>query len=598
MPFSDQLSRETAQPYFRRLRIILCALGLTGVFSISAFGVDAPAVSKISPELLTRFQSGNPGATAKVWVFFTDKGIADPAVLAKATADLSEYFSFRAIARRQKVRPGQLLFDETDLPVSADYLSLLSNSGITIHEVSRWLNAASISMTYAQALTVANLAFVREILPVMRTVQRLPAIEPVPRIEFAPAAPGALNYGPSFRQVSQIRANILHRLGYTGKGVLIGMLDTGFFIDHPVFDSLRLQGRIVATRDFINGDADVQDNAFDGQRDHGTATFSLLGGFADGTLIGTAFGASFALAKTEIVATEYIISEEDRWVKGLEWLDSLGADIVSSSLGYNVGDTGFSYTPAQMDGNTATTTKAADLAASKGLLVVNAAGNEGNDPWRIIIAPADGDSVLAVGAVDSLGFHTSFSSTGPTADGRIKPDVMAQGEDDWLASASGGYGRGGGTSFATPLAAGVAALLLEIDSTLTPFQIIQRLHQSASQASRPDNLYGWGIVNAARAAGFPEQPPVHRAQIRPNPVRTTATIDVTLDQPGKVELSIHTLAGERLWELVTNAAGTGAQTYFWDGRNQLGQPVAGGLYLLLIKTTSFQDVVKFALTRP
>ncbi len=597
MPFSIRLSEKVAQSFYRHLRITLWVIVLTGVSSLSAFSEDAPAISKISPELLTRFQSGNPAATAKVWVFFTDKGITNPPLLAKATADLSQYFSHRAVARRQKVRPGQPLFDETDLPVFSDYLTALSNSGVAIHQVSRWLNAASVSLTYSEALTVAGWSFVKEIRPVVRAVRPLPKVEPVEKLEFYSAAPEALNYGPSFRQVNQIRANILHQLGYTGRGVLIGMLDTGFFIDHPVFDSLRLGGRIVATRDFISGDADVQD-APDVQRNHGTSTFSLVGGFDDSTLIGTAFGASFALAKTEIVVGEDVISEEDRWVRGLEWFDSLGVDIASSSLGYSIGDAGFSYTPSQMDGNTAATTRAADLAASRGLLVVNAAGNEGSNSWRIVIAPADGDSVLAIGAVDSLGFRVSFSSTGPTADGRIKPDVMAQGAANYLAVASGGYSRGGGTSFATPLVAGVAALLLEVDSTLTPAALIDRLRQSASQASRPDTLYGWGIVNAARAAGVPEQPPVHRAQIRPNPVRTTASIDLTLDQPGKIQFAIYTVAGERVWEFFTSSASTGVQTYFWDGRNDGGRSVASGIYLLLVKTPSFQDVVKFAFVRP
>lgn len=473
---------------------------LASISSASVAG-EHTSPQKIAPALTTRWQT-SPDSSVKVWVFFTDKGSADPKVQAQALTNLNQYFSPRALARRQRVNRGQLVFDAADLPVSSNYLSQLSHSGITADQVSRWLNAASVSLTYPQALAAANLPFVREIRPVMRSVQLLPLIEPEVQIPYAPAAPEALNYGNSFRQVHQIKADSLHALGYTGQGILIGMLDTGFFTDHAAFDSLRLQGRLIATRDFINGDFDVQDNAFDGQRNHGTSTFSAVGGFVPGTLVGTAFGASFALAKTEILATEYVISEEDRWVAGLEWLDSLGADVVSSSLGYNVGDTGFSYTPAQMDGNTAITTQAADLAASRGLLVVNAAGNEGDGPWRIIIAPADGDSVLAVGAVDSLGSRVFFSSTGPTADGRIKPDVMAQGRADWLASAGGGYGRGSGTSFATPLVAGVVALLLDVDSALTPDQLIQRLHQSGSRASNPDTLMGWGIVNAFAASNL------------------------------------------------------------------------------------------------
>jgi len=245
---------------------------------------------------------------------------------------------------------------------------------------------------------------------------------------------------------------------------------------------------------------DDQDNS---QRWHGTAVFSTVGGFVDDVLVGSAYGAQFALAKTEIKAEEIQI-EEDYWVAGVEWADSVGADVVSSSLGYTEWDDGTGYTYEDMDGNTTFCTRAADLAVSKGVVVLNAAGNErGPWPaWNYIIAPADGDSVIAVGAVDLEGDIASFSSAGPTYDGRIKPDVVACGVGTYCVTSSGGYDRLNGTSLSTPLAAGVCALLLEANPEWNPIQVREALWRTASQADNPDNLMGYGIVNAAKASGF------------------------------------------------------------------------------------------------
>lgn len=491
-------------------RILTLLLGVTlPVAGPLSIGMAAPENSptRLQPQPAYGGPSGPelPPTAEKVWVFFTDKGpkMSSSAIQSLASQTVSE----RSVTRRARTRRNLPLFDEIDLPVNPQYLATLKSAlggGARIIFVSKWLNAASVELDPVTLERLKLLPFIKR----MQTVARQKA--PLPKVEAAylekepslTVVPEALAYGPSRRQLQQIKVDSMHQAGYKGRGVRIGILDTGFFIDHHVFDSLRADNRLIATYDFINNDTDVQDNNFDGQRDHGTSTFSLIGSWMPDTLIGVAYGAEFCLAKTEIVATEYVISEEDRWVAGLEWMDSLGCDIVSSSLGYSTGDTGFSYTTAQMDGNTAITTTAADLAASRGILVVNSAGNEGAIAWRIIIAPADGDSVLAVGAVDSNGVRVSFSSMGPTADGRIKPDVMAQGRAVWLARVTGSYGRGSGTSFSCPLTSGVCALLLEANPNWGPFDLITRLHTTASRASNPDTLYGWGIVNAYQAADF------------------------------------------------------------------------------------------------
>jgi len=386
--------------------------------------------------------------------------------------------------------------------VKKEYLDELKNLNLKIRVVSRWLNAASVMANRKQTEEIEKLTSVRAMKKVAIFYRREPP-PPEDRLKKfyqapkdqlkIPAKAGVLQYGESYAQLAQIHVPELHNLGYSGKGVLITMLDTGYFIHHQAFQNILNEGRLIATWDFINGDDDVEDGP-DDQRNHGTLTFSAAGGFAEDTLIGPAYGALFALAKTEVITSETQI-EEDYWVAGIQWADSLGADIVSSSLGYMDW-----YTYQDMDGNTADCTNAADLAVSKGIVVVNSAGNERNTAWYYIIAPADGDSVIAVGAVNLQGELAPFSSAGPTYDGRIKPDVVACGVSTFCASPDGGYTRVPGTSLSAPLVAGVCALLLEIHPDWTPIQVREALWTTASQADQPDNLFGYGIVNASNAS--------------------------------------------------------------------------------------------------
>jgi hypothetical protein len=277
------------------------------------------------------------------------------------------------------------------------------------------------------------------------------------------------------------------------------MIDTGFdYKQRLVFAKMV----VLAEYDFHWNDSNTANETVDPtiQHNHGTETLSVIGGFLEGNLIGPAYGATYALAKTEWVATETHI-EEDHWVAGIEWLEGLGADVVSSSLAYSTFDDGNNYTYEDMDGNTAVTTIAADIAAYKGVVVVNSAGNEGNSPWRYILAPADGDSVITAGAVSSSGLRVGFSSVGPTYDGRIKPDVMAMGSGVYSVdpTQTSGYIYVSGTSFSCPLIAGVCALVLEAHPELGPMDVRDAIRETADQTDFPDNFNGWGIVNAYKA---------------------------------------------------------------------------------------------------
>ena len=414
----------------------------------------AAQVWAVDPAQVLRREDG----TQKLWVLFTDKGLTraeEQSAIDAFGAQLPE----RALRRRAKVG-----FDvnRNDLPVAARYVDDVVATGATVVTKSRWLNAVSVFADDRQAAAIAALPFVRETRPVGRGTKRLPVIIPADG-QHSPQSDGrALDYGESQGQLEQIQVDQLHDEGLDGTGVLIAMLDTGFDTDHQVYRHLN----IVAERDFINDDAETADQPGDpdGQDAHGTATLSCVGGKYAGRLYGGSYEAGFILCKTEMLDEE-IQTEEDYWEAAIEWADSLGADVVSSSRGYLDW-----YTYEDMDGNTAVVTNAADMAAARGIVVVNSMGNEGDDPWLYMIAPADGDSVLSIGAVDIDGDRVGFSSVGPTYDGRIKPDVMALGRSAYVATTNdtASYGYSSSTSFSCPLTAGAVGLLVQARPDWSP----------------------------------------------------------------------------------------------------------------------------------
>ena len=423
-------------------------------------------------------------------MFFKDKGtrinLSDPPA----------YLSTRAMERRANRGTGPV-FDVHDFPVCQDYIARLERMGISIKAKSRWLNAVSAVMAPENIEMVRRLPFIHKIQPV-RSYSRGPAkkMKMVSATRMAAETDHDLDYGLSYMQNNMNRIPEVHDLGFSGKGVLIGLLDTGFdYHDRPVFSRMD----VVAEHDFIQNDDDTANDSTEYalEDEHGTMVLSVIGGYDSGDLIGPAYNAQFALGKTEAREYERRI-EEDFWVMGVEWLESMGVDIISSSLGYNRFDDGFSYTYSDLDGNTCVTTIAADRAASRGVAVFISAGNEFKYDWKYIMSPADGDSVIAVGAVNFEGEHAYFSSVGPTADGRIKPEVMAVGLSALCVnpeSEETGYLWANGTSFSCPLVAGAAALILEARPELTPMQLREALIRTASQFSAPDSLMGYGIAD-------------------------------------------------------------------------------------------------------
>ncbi len=516
--------RKTSKPLLMALALCLLAcqapLPAFGAPEAAVVATGAAEAAVIAPRLRQVLEAAARGerpapvrgqeSLLAVWVFFRDRPLDAPE-LERALAAAEDELAPRTARRRAKMRAAPdsaadrgagaaRLVDQRDLPVADRHLAAVAALGARPRQVSRWLNAASFDATPAQAAAIASLPGVRRLDLVARYRRTEPPPAPAPfSPPFPPAPPRAAAgidssfYGPSLGALAQLNVPAAHAEGWTGAGVLIGLLDTGFRTTHESLAHLPVVGRW----DFVNGDPVVENEPGDpsNAHNHGTSVLSALAGLRSGALVGPAYGAAVALAKTEDVAAEQPI-EEDWWVAGLEWLESLGADIVSSSLGYTDW-----YEFADLDGATAVTTVAGDLAAARGVLVVNAAGNERASSWGHIIAPADGDSIIAVGAVDLAGAATWFSSPGPTADGRIKPDLAALGTGVRVALAveNDKYGSLAGTSLACPLVAGVAALVLQRAPGLTPMQVRAALRATASLAAAPDNDLGWGIADAHAA---------------------------------------------------------------------------------------------------
>ncbi len=451
---------------------------------------EADAV-ELSSDLASRVVQGQ---STPVWVFFVDKG---------GETFSSDYPSTRALDRRAKMRESDSLLDWRDLPLSREYLNFFENRSWPLRNQSRWLNAVSLEADAAVLEILAEQDFVKHLAPVAgsRKSKDLP-------LENAEAVPGVrdtmIDYGLNESELEQIRVPEVHQRGYYGQGVIIGMLDTGCNTQHEALQN----SEILGTWDFIQNDEIIFDQLGDvpEQDHHGSRTFSTLAAYLPGLLVGVAFEASYYLAKTEKEGSEYPV-EEDYWVSGLEWLEAQGCDIVNSSIGYKDW-----YSFSDMDGNTALSTIAADHAASLGVLVVAAVGNERYE-FGHIIAPSDGDSVLAVGAVDSDGDYSWFSSPGPSYDGRIKPDVMARGQENYTIDPSSysGYLEVSGTSYCTALASGVAALVLCANPEAGPMELIEAMRQTADHAGYPNNDYGWGVLDALAAIDFFKPRIVHTA---------------------------------------------------------------------------------------
>ncbi len=453
--------------------------------------------------LLSTILTSGYSQFSKRVVFFTDKN-ETPFSLANPTA----YLSARAVERRTKYN---ISVDSTDLPLITRYVDSIVKAGtVTLLGRSRWLNAVIIQTTDANAIAKINsFPFVKSVSNVaLQANTTLPpdkfAVIPTAETPFVQqrneqTAADTFNYGSSSNQIKIHKGEFLHNIGARGQGMLMAFLDAGFFgfQTNQFFDSARVRNQFLGTWDFVAGNASVnEDNA------HGMQCFSTVGAYRPGVFVGSCPEAKYFLLRTEDAATEQII-EEYNWALGAEYADSAGVDVISSSLGYTTFDnSSFNHTYAEMNGNTTVISRMADLAAKKGMLVVNSAGNDGNSAWKYIGAPADGDSVLAVGAVNGSGIIASFSSYGPTSDGQIKPDVVSVGSGTTVSTTSGTVGSGSGTSFSGPNMAGLATALWQLFPEFNNYRIITTLHKASDKYTTPGDRYGYGLPNMKTALGI------------------------------------------------------------------------------------------------
>lgn len=490
----------SACPTLSGLQWTRCAV-LTTVCLVAAGSLALAGT--IHPSLEARLSIASPRDSFDVWVFFTDRGFATDRERRAALDAAQEAISEEALARRALV--GRSLADEMDLPVSRRYLEAVARLGAMRHPT-RWLNGTSARLAAEAIRCAADLSFVREVRPVARgrssglgpmygpDGRLLERIDPDSRMHRERTAAAALDdYGPSYDQLDEIGVIEAHEAGFMGARVRLMMLDTGFRKDHEAF----AEAHLLAERDFIFGDGDTQNEPEDDptQHWHGTATWGACGGYAPGALIGPAHRATFLLAKTEDIRSETQV-EEDNYVAALEWADAYGVMLTSASLIYLTFDDGGGWLYEQLDGDTAPITRAVDAAAARGILCVNAMGNMGPDPGTLG-EPADSDSMLACGAVDSQNSIANFSSRGPRVDGMVKPEVVARGVETWCADANdpAGYGTASGTSLSTPLVGGATALVMEAHPEWSAWQVRAALLQTADRAGAPNNDVGYGRIN-------------------------------------------------------------------------------------------------------
>jgi len=455
----------------------------------------------VSQGAMNYMLSKSGDGTTKIWVFFTDRGFDSYDEFSRAAQSASSRITERALARRTKVDRDKISI--TDIPVNAAYVNAITSLGATPRRTSRYLNAASFEVPISVIDKISDMDFVAEIRPMLGFKKDYSKVEDSSPSDKSGSSisldTDTLSYGASYDQLDQINVIAAHEAGYNGSGVLVAMFDTGFRKTHRVFLNIAMSGRLIAEWDFVFDDGNTSNEAEDWSSawNHGTLTWSTLGGEWADNHYGPAYGADFIIAKTEDVRSETPV-EEDNWLAAVEWADSIGADVISSSLGYTDW-----YTAPDYDGNTAVVTLAAEMAMANGIVVCNSAGNDGPGS-ATINTPTDADSIISVGAVYSSGTIVGFSSRGPTYDGRIKPEVCARGSGTACASSSGDevLTTASGTSLSCPLVGGVAALVLEAHPDWTPMQVREALMMTASNSTTPDNNYGWGIVDTWAAINY------------------------------------------------------------------------------------------------
>ncbi len=492
----------------------------------------------------------------------------------------SEFLTKRAIDRRNK----QLIsITEQDLPVNTIYIDSLKRAGIDVRHSSKWFNAVIVfSANSALMDTLNSVSFIRSVektKPITKASGQINKFEgTIPNLKNTNSG----SYGEAWNQIKSVNGHLLHQRGYTGKGLHIAVIDAGFkFADRlPAFKHLWDSGRILGTKDFVNPSSDIFT-----EHQHGMNVLSIIGGKTSG-YTGTAPDAAFWLLRTEDELSEMPI-EPDYWICAAEFADSLGIDIINTSLGYYEFDIpSLSYSRLDMNGSTRIS-RASEIAASKGMILVTSAGNEGNNDWHYIAAPADARDILSVGATNADGVKAGFSSFGPSFDNRIKPEVCAMGVSTAFQNTEGGISTGHGTSFSAPVITGLTACLWQAYPDKSAKEIRDIIIKSSHHYNTPDNKLGYGIPNFELASNT-DISSIHNTDnrwiISPNPFNKYLTITNDSHNNGTIHILLYDLIGNlKLKRTYTN-------------QNQITlnelDSFANGIYILIIENNNFKQHVK------
>lgn len=458
------------------------------------------------------------------------------------------YLSQKSIERRTKFN---IPISLQDFPVNPDYLKQVKDIGVKYVQQTKWLNAIVIKTSETSKLDlIAELPFVKKVVKNKQMPSKAAEhIRQFDNFNQGDKPFSSIDYGQAFSQISMVGGIPLHDIGFQGQGLSIAVLDGGFtgtnFMD--AFDSLRANNQIKGTLNLVGGGTYVYQGS-----SHGSNVLSIMAANIPGVMVGTAPKADYYLIRSEDTNGESLL-EEYNWVSGAEYADSAGVDIISTSLSYVLSaDPSTSLGFNQLDGNTAPATKAAEIACSKGMIVIASAGNNGEDQlWPHVGFPADGDSVFTIGAVDAHGIRAAFSSPGPTYDGRIKPDVMAMGEGTTVMKADGTLGTGDGTSFSTPVIAGLTACLWQAYPEMRNMEILSAIRKTSSLYLAPDNFMGYGIpdfsgaLNSLSVIDQPENP--GNLIIAPNPFSTDFSVSNLPIAFTKADIALIDLKGKTVF---------------------------------------------------
>ena len=490
-----------------------------------------------------------------------------------------EFLSQRSLDRRTRQN---IVINKTDLPVSGFYLDSLSKLGIEVINYSKWFNSALVKSdqnTFPDILN--NLDFINDKKKVFSSSVQKSAIQKFNSEIMAVKSPVNSYYGYANEQISLSNGQFLHNKGYKGDGMVIAVIDAGFFKANelPAFTTLWDNSSILGTRNFV----DDKVNVFNAHP-HGMYVLSIIGGNLPGSLVGTAPESSFWLIRSEDTSSEFPI-EEDNWVAAAELADSVGADVINSSLGYyEFDDPSMNHTYTDMGGKTTRVSQGAEIASSKGIFISVSAGNEGNKNWHYIIAPSDAPNVLSIGAVDSLDQKAYFSSFGPSADGRVKPDVTAMGHADAFQGSNGSIVRGSGTSFSSPVLAGLAACLWQAFPDISNLELNEAIKKSGRNYHNPNDGIGYGTADFLLAYYYlqSQSPSGTKDQLRifPNPFLDYVTIIIpeTIETP--IDINILNSTGQIIKHKEVQGSGSSIEII---RISELGNLIQG-TYIIKINT--------------